>query len=98
MTQTEIIELVKGIHPVIDHEGVEIVDYSSELYDVDVRYTSWDCFCTIEVYSKADDIPLPIQSKAMTELFDYVVELHTVYMRESMEINLTQDYLDIYCR
>ena len=97
MTQAEIIELIKGIHPVIDHEGVEIVD-SDELYDVDIRYTSWDCFCTIEVYSKADDIPLPIQSKAMTELFDYVVELHTVYMRESMEINLTQDYLDIYCR
>ena len=97
MTQAEIIELIKGIHPVIDHEGVEIVD-SDELYDVDIRYTSWDCFCTIEVYSKADDMPLPIQSKAMTELFDYVVELHTVYMRESMEINLTQDYLDIYCR
>ena len=97
MTQAEIIELIKGIHPVIDHEGVEIVD-SDELYDVDIRYTSWDCFCTIEVYSKEDDIPLPIQSKAMTELFDYVVELHTVYMRESMEINLTQDYLDIYCR
>ena len=97
MTQTEIIELIKGIHPVIDHEGVEIVD-SDELYDVDIRYTSWDCFCTIEVYSKEDDIPLPIQSKAMTELFDYVVELHTVYMRESMEINLTQDYLDYYER
>ena len=97
MTQTEIIELVKGIHPEIDHEGVDIV-YSVGEYDVDVRFTSWDCFCTIEVYSKADDIPLPIQSKAMTELFDYVVELHTVYMRESMEINLTQDYLDIYCR
>ena len=97
MTQAEIIELIKGIHPVIDHEGVEIVD-SDELYDVDIRYTSWDCFCTIEVYSKADDMPLPIQSKAMTELFDYVVELHTVYMRESMEINLTQDYLDYYER
>ena len=97
MTQAEIIELVKGIHPEIDHEGVDIV-YSDGEYDVDVRFTSWDCFCTIEVYSKADDIPLPIQSKAMTELFDYVVELHTVYMRESMEINLTQDYLDIYCR
>jgi len=97
MTQTEIIELEKGIHPEIDHEGVDIV-YSDGEYDVDVRFTSWDCFCTIEVYSKADDIPLPIQSKAMTELFDYVVELHTVYMRESMEINLTQDYLDIYCR
>jgi len=97
MTQTEIIEAVKGIHPEVDHEGVDIV-YSDGEYDVDVRFTSWDCFCTIEVYSKADDIPLPIQSKAMTELFDYVVELHTVYMRESMEINLTQDYLDIYCR
>ena len=97
MTQKEIIELVKGIHPVIDQEGVEIVD-SDEIYDVDVRYTSWDCFCTIEVYSKADDVPLPIQSKAMTELFDYVVDLHTDYMRNSLEIEETQDYLDIYCK
>ena len=32
----------------------------------------------------------------MTELFDYVVELHTVYMRDSLEIQETQDYLDIY--
>ena len=97
MTQLEIIDLVKGIHPEIDHEGVDIV-YSDGEYDVDVRYTSWDCFCTIEVYSKENDVPLPIQSKAMTELFDYVVELHTVYMRDSLEISLTQDYLDIYCR
>ena len=97
MTQLEIIDLVKGIHPEIDGEGVDIV-YSDEEYDVDVRYTSWDCFCTIEVYSKADDIPLPIQSKAMTELFDYVVELHTVYMRDSLEIQETQDYLDYYER
>ena len=97
MTQTEIIELVKGIHPEVDHEGVDIV-YSDGEYDVDVRYTSWDCLFTAEVYSKADDIPLPIQSKAMTELFDYVVELHTDYMRNSLEIEETQDYLDIYCR
>lgn len=95
MTQKEIIELVKGIHPVIDHEGVEIVD-SDDQYDVDVRYTSWDCLFTIEIYSKASEIPLPIQSKAMTELFDYVVELHTVYMRDSLEIQETQDYLDYY--
>lgn len=97
MTQKEIIELVKGIHPVIDHEGVDIVD-SDDQYDVDVRYTSWDCLFTIEIYSKASEIPLPIQSKAMTELFDYVVELHTVYMRDSLEIQETQDYLDIYER
>ena len=97
MTQTEIIELVKGIHPEVDHEGVDIV-YSDGEYDVDVRFTSWDCLFTVEVYSKADDIPLPIQSKAMTELFDYVVELHTDYMRNSLEIEETQDYLDIYCR
>lgn len=97
MTQKEIIELVKGIHPVIDHEGVDIVD-SDDQYDVDVRYTSWDCLFTIEIYSKASEIPLPIQSKAMTELFDYVVELHTVYMRDSLEIQETQDYLDIYGR
>ncbi len=95
MTQKEIIELVKGIHPVIDHEGVDIVD-SDDKYDVDVRYTSWDCLFTIEIYSKASEIPLPIQSKAMTELFDYVVELHTVYMRDSLEIQETQDYLDYY--
>jgi hypothetical protein len=95
MTQKEIIELVKGIHPVIDHEGVDIVD-SDDQYDVDVRYTSWDCLFTIEIYSKASEIPLPIQSKAMTELFDYVVELHTVYMRDSLEIQETQDYLDYY--
>lgn len=97
MTQTEIIEFVKGIHPEIDHEGVDIV-YSDGDYDVDVRFTSWDCLFTIEVYSKTDDMPLPIQSKAMTELFDYVVELHTVYMRDSLEIQETQDYLDIYER
>ena len=97
MTQTEIIELVKGIHPEVDHEGVDIV-YSDGEYDVDVRFTSWDCLFTAEVYSKADDIPLPIQSKAMTELFDYVVDLHTDYMRNSLEIEETQDYLDIYCK
>jgi len=39
-----------------------------------------------------------MQSKAMTELFDYVVELHTVYMRDSLEIQETQDYLDYYER
>ena len=97
MTQKEIIELVKGIHPVIDHEGVDIV-YDNGNYDVDVRFTSWDCLFTIELYSKADDMPLPIQSKAMTELFDYVVDLHTDYMRNSLEIEETQDYLDIYCK
>ena len=97
MTQTEIIELVRDIHAEVDHEGVDIV-YSNGEYDLDVRYTSWDCLFTIEVYSKADDIPLPIQSKAMTELFDYVVDLHTDYMRNSLEIEETQDYLDIYCK
>ena len=97
MTQTEIIKAVKGIHPEVDHEGVDIV-YSDGEYDVDVRFTSWDCLFTAEVYYKADDIPLPIQSKAMTELFDYVVDLHTDYMRNSLEIEETQDYLDIYCR
>ncbi len=97
MTQTDIIEAVKGIHPEIDHEGVDIV-YSDGEYDVDVRFTSWDCLFTAELYSKADDMPLPIQSKAMTELFDYVVELHTVYMRDSLEIQETQDYLDYYER
>ena len=81
MTQKEIIELVKGIHPAIDHEGVDIV-YDNGNYDVDVRFTSWDCLFTIEIYSKASEIPLPIQSKAMTELFDYVVDLHTDYMRD----------------
>jgi len=97
MTQLEIIEFVKGIHPEVDHEGVDIV-YDDGEYDVDVRFTSWDCLFTIEIYSKASETPLPIQSKAMTELFDYVVELHTVYMRDSLEIQETQDYLDIYGR
>ncbi len=97
MTQKEIIEAVKGIHPEVDHEGVDIV-YSDGEYDLDVRFTSWDCLFTIELYSKADDMPLPIQSKAMTELFDYVVDLHTDYMRNSLEIEETQNYLDIYCR
>ena len=97
MTQTEIIELVKGIHPEVDHEGVDIV-YDNGNYDLDVWFTSWDCLFTIELYSKADDMPLPIQSKAMTELFDYVVDLHTDYMRNSIEIEETQDYLDIYCK
>ena len=53
------------------------------------------------MYSKADDIPLPIQSKAMTELFDYVVELHTVYMREStgnkLNTRLFRYLLQIIC-
>ena len=81
MTQTEIIELVKGIHPEVDHEGVDIV-YSDGEYDVDVRFTSWDCLFTVEVYSKADDIPLPIQSKAMTELFDYCSRItYSLYER-----------------
>jgi predicted ATP-grasp superfamily ATP-dependent carboligase len=97
MTQKEIIEAVKGIRPEVDHEGVDIV-YSDGEYDVDVRFTSWDCLFTIELYSKADDMPLLIQSKAMTELFDYVVDLHTDYMRNSLEIEETQDYLDIYCK
>ena len=97
MTQKEIIEAVKGIHPEVGHEGVDIV-YSDGEYDLDVRFTSWDCLFTIELYSKADDMPLPIQSKAMTELFDYVVDLHTDYMRNSLEIEETQDYLDIYCK
>lgn len=97
MTQLEIIEFVKGIHPEVDHEGVDIV-YDDGEYDVDVRFTSWDCLFTIEIYSKESEIPLPIKSKAMTELFEYVVELHTVYMRDSLEIQETQDYLDIYGR
>ena len=41
MTQTEIIELVRDIHPEVDHEGVDIV-YDNGNYDVDVRFTSWD--------------------------------------------------------
>ena len=97
MIQLEIIEFVKGIHPEVDHEGVDIV-YDDGEYDVDVRFTSWDCLFTVEIYSKASEIPLLIQSKAMTDLFDYVVDLHTDYMRNSLEIEETQDYLDIYCR
>ena len=95
MTQTEIIDLVKGIHPEIDHEGVDIV-YSDGDYDVDVRFTSWDCLFTAEIYSKYGDVPLEFTSKTMTEIFDYVVDLHTDYMRTSLDIIDTQDYLDVY--
>ena len=97
MTQTEIIDLVKGIHPEIDHEGVDIV-YSDGDYDVDVRFTSWDCLFTAEIYSKYGDVPLELTSKTMTEIFDYVVDLHTDYMRTSIDIIDTQDYLDYYER
>jgi hypothetical protein len=97
MTQTEIIDLVKGIHPEIDHEGVDIV-YSDGDYDVDVRFTSWDCLFTAEIYSKYGDVPLEFTSKTMTEIFDYVVDLHTDYMRTSLDIIDTQDYLDYYER
>jgi len=97
MTQTEIIDLVKGIHPEIDHEGVDIV-YSDGDYDVDVRFTSWDCLFTAEIYSKYGDVPLEFTSKTMTEIFDYVVDLHTDYMRTSIDIIDTQDYLDYYER
>jgi hypothetical protein len=46
MTQAEIIELVRDIHAEVDHEGVDIV-YDNGVYDVDVRFTSWDCFLTM---------------------------------------------------
>ena len=95
MTQAEIIELVRDIHPEVDHEGVDIV-YDNGVYDVDVRFTSWDCLFTIEIYSKQGDTPLELSSRTMTELFDYVVDLHTEYMRETMEMQETRDYLDIY--
>ena len=95
MTQLEIIDLVKGIHPEIDHEGVDVV-YSDGEYDVDVRFTSWDCLFTIEIYSKQGDAPLELSSRTMTELFDYVVDLHTEYIRETIEMQETRDYLDIY--
>ena len=97
MTQAEIIELVRDIHPEVDHEGVDIV-YDNGKYDVDVRFTSWDCLFTIEVYAKSSETPLPIQSRAMTEIFDYVVDLHTEYMRGLVELKETRDYLDIYER
>ena len=95
MTQLEIIDLVKGIHPEIDHEGADIV-YSNGEYDVDVRYTSWDCLFTIEIYSKQGEVPLEISSRTMTELFDYTVDLHTEYMRDTVQMQETRDYLDIY--
>jgi len=95
MTQQEIIEAVKDIHAEVDHEGVDIV-YNSGVYDIDVRFTSWDCLFTIEVYSKVEEVPLAILPKAMTTLFDYTVDLHTEYMRNISELRDTQDYLDIY--
>ena len=95
MTQTEIIEFVKDIHPEVDNEGVNIV-YDNGNYDVDVRFTSWDYLFTIEVYSKYGETPLELSSKTMTELFDYVVDLHTEYMRDLASMIDTRDYLDIY--
>lgn len=97
MTQAEIIEAVKDIHAEVDHEGVDIV-YSNGLYDIDVRFTSWDCLFTAEVYSKESEVPLSILPKTMTELFDYTVDLHSEYMRDVINIIDTQDYLDIYER
>ena len=97
MTQTEIIEFVKDIHPEVDNEGVSIV-YDNGNYDVDVRFTSWDCLFTIEVYSKYGETPLELSSKTMIELFDYVVDLHTEYMRDLDSMIDTRDFLDIYER
>ena len=95
MTQTEIIAAVRDIHAEVDHEGVDIV-YSNSSYDYDIRYTSWDCLFTIEIYSKDSEVPLTISSRTMTALFDYTVDLHTEYMRNLSELRDTQDYLDIY--
>lgn len=97
MTQTEIIEFVKDIHPEVDSEGVDIV-YDNGEYDADVRFTSWDCSFTIEIYSKYGETPLEITAKTMTELFDYTVDLHTEYMRDMMSMQDTRDFLDTYCR
>jgi hypothetical protein len=97
MTQEEIIELVRDIHPEIDDEGVDIV-YDNGEYDVDVRFTSWDCLFTAEIYSKYGEVPLEMTSKTMTNLFDYVVDLHTEYMRDLKSMIDTRDYLDIYER
>ena len=97
MTQEEIIELVRDIHPEIDDEGVDIV-YDNGEYDVDVRFTSWDCLFTAEIYSKYGEVPLEMTSKTMTNLFDYVVDLHTEYMRDTVQMQETRDYLDIYER
>jgi len=97
MTQKEIIELVRDIHAEVDYEGVDIV-YDNGVYDVDVRFTSWDCLFTIEIYSKQGETPLEISSRTMTELFDYTIDLHTEYMRDVINIIDTQDYLDIYER
>jgi hypothetical protein len=97
MTQEEIIELVRDIHPEVDDEGVDIV-YDNGEYDVDVRFTSWDCLFTAEIYSKYGEVPLEMTSKTMTNLFDYVVDLHTEYMRDLKSMIDTRDYLDIYER
>ena len=95
MTQLEIIELVKDIHAEVDHEGVDIV-YNNGNYDVDVRFTSWDYLFTIEIYSKSNEMPLELTSRTMTELFDYTIDLHTKYVRETIEIQEHRDYLDSY--
>mgnify|MGYP003148263151 FL=1 len=95
MTQTEIIAAVKGIHAEVDHEGVDIV-YNDNNYDYDIRFTSWDCLFTIEVYSKDSESPLAILPKTMTEIFDYTVDLHSEYMRDIDSMIDTRDYLDVY--
>jgi len=97
MTQKEIIELVRDIHAEVDYDGVDIV-YDNGVYDVDVRFTSWDCLFTIEIYSKQGETPLEISSRTMTELFDYTVDLHTEYIRDVINIIDTQDYLDYHER
>jgi len=97
MTQEEIIARVKGIHAEVDHDGVDII-YNDSQYDYDIRFTNYDSLFTIEIYAKDEETPLVLTGATMTELFDYVVDLHFAYVISANELEDTQDYLDIYER
>tara|TARA_R110002074_G_scaffold400820_1_gene597145 strand:- start:2015 stop:2308 length:294 start_codon:yes stop_codon:yes gene_type:complete len=97
MTQADIIEAIKGFHPEIDTDGVDIV-YSDGKYDYDVRYTAWDYLFEIEIFSVGGETPLIVANKTISVLFDYVSELHREWSIGLKELRDTQDYLDIYER
>ena len=95
MTQLEIIEAVKGIHPSIDEDGVDIV-YTDNYYEYDIRFNSWDYLFEVEIFSLGGEVPLEVTNKTISVLFDYVSELHREWMIGLKDLRDTQDYLDIY--
>lgn len=97
MTQLEIIEAVKGIHPSIDEDGVDIV-YTDNYYEYDIRFNSWDYLFEVEIFSLGGEVPLEVTNRTISVLFDYVSELHREWMIGLKDLRDTQDYLDIYER